>query len=250
MKNRKIRFIVALAFCFGIAMPVHASEPKEASQSEVSKALGTAQKVIQATKYGLFVFGGAATVVGSSYFWIYKSAKKLRRKAGEEDPGKCEGEIFAGGVADLVGLALINYGIKGWKRMADGTDKVEKDDTEKQIEKVIDTTKKGARFGARLAGYGLLTGFGIVSTLYGVGTAKQWAWNGSGKSYRERAQKGWEEKSEEVIKTGVGFALGIPAITLGIRGLIRTCKRKKQKESVDTREIAIQTDEVSVAYEG
>ncbi len=54
MKNRKTRFIVSLALCLGVAIPAHAYEPKEASQSEVSKALGTAQKVIQATKYGVF----------------------------------------------------------------------------------------------------------------------------------------------------------------------------------------------------
>ena len=250
MKNRKTRFIVSLALCLGVAIPAHAYEPKEASQSEVSKALGTAQKVIQATKYGVFVLGGAATVVGSSYFLIYKSAKKLRRGSAEREPGKYESEIFAGGVADLAGLALMSHGIKGWKRMADGTDIVEKDDTEKRIEKVIDTTQKGARFGARLVGYGLLTGFGIVSTLYGVGTAKQLVGGDDEETYQENLRKSWADTPKKVIGSTVSFGIGIPAITLGIRGLIRTCKRKKQKESVDTREIAIQTDDEPVAHEG
>ncbi len=243
MKNRKTRFIVALALCLGVAIPAHAHEPKEAPQSEVSKALGTAQKVIQATKYGVFVLGGAATVVGSSYFWIYKSAKKLRRRVGEEDPGKYEGEIFLGALADLTGLALMSYGIRGWKRMADGTDKVEKDNTEKQIEKIIDTTQKGARFGARLAGYGLLTGFGIVATLVGVAMSKQLVDGDAESSYRSNLENSWDGKPKRVIASGLSFGIGIPAIALGISGLIRTCKRKKQKKSVDTREIAVQTDD-------
>ena len=243
MKNKKVRFIVALALCLGIAIPAHAHELKEASQSEVSKALGTAQKVVQATKYGVFVLGGAATVVGSSYFWIFKSAQKLRGGAAKRDPGKYESEIFGGGVADLAGLALMSYGIRGWKRMADGTDKVEKDDTEKQIEKIIDTTQKGARFGARLAGYGLLTGFGIVSTLYGVGTAKQLVDGDDESSYQNNFKNSWDDTPKKVIVSGVSFGIGIPAIALGISGLIKTCKRKKQKESVDTQEIAIQTDD-------
>lgn len=243
MKNRKTRFIVSLALFLGVAISAHAHEPKEAPQSEVSKVLGTAQKVIQATKYGVFVLGGAATVVGSSYFWIYKSAKKLRQRAEEEDPGKYEGEIFLGALVDLTGLALMSYGIKGWKRMADGTDKVEKDDTEKQIEKIIDTTQKGARFGARLAGYGLLTGFGIVSTLVGVGTAKKLVDGDADSSYKDNFKNSWDGTPEKVIVSGFSFGIGIPAIALGISGLIRTCKRKTQKESVDTQEIAVQTDD-------
>ncbi len=243
MKNRKTRFIVSLALCLGVAIPAHAHEPKEAPQSEVSKALGTAQKVIQATKYGVFVLGGAATVVGSSYGLIYGPARKLRQRVGPDEGGKNEGLIFAGGVADLVGLALMSYGIRGWKRMADGTDKVEKDDTEKQIEKIIDTTQKGARFGARLAGYGLLTGFGIVFTLVGVGTAKQLVDGDGESSYQSNFKNSWNDTPRKVIVSGFAFGIGIPAIALGISGLVRTCKRKKQKKSVDTREIAVQTDD-------
>ncbi|TET35954.1 hypothetical protein E3J61_01450 [Candidatus Dependentiae bacterium] len=243
MKNRKTRFIVSLALCLGVAIPAYAHEPKEAPQSEVSKALGTAQKVIQATKYGVFVLGGAAAFVGSSYGLIYRPARKLRRMVGPDEVGENEGKIFAGGVADLVGLALMSYGIRGWKRMADGIDKVEKDDTEKQIEKIIDTTQKGARFGARLAGYGLLTGFGIAVTMIGVAMSKQLVDGDAESSYRSNLENSWDGKPKRVIASGFSFGIGIPAIALGISGLIRTCKRKKQKKLVDTREIAVQTDD-------
>ncbi len=241
MKNRKTRFIVSLALSLGVAIPAHAHEPKEAPQSEVSKALGTAQKVIQATKYGLFVFGGAAAFVGSTYGLIYKPAKKLQRSKRDRESGK--EEIIGGVVFDLIALTLMSYGIRGWKRMADGTDKVEKDNTEKQIEKIIDTTQKGAQFGARLAGYGLLTGFGIVVTLVGVATSKQLVDGDGESSYRSNLKNSWNGAPKKVIVSGLSFGIGIPAIALGISGLIRTCKRKKQKKSVDTREIAVQTDD-------
>lgn len=243
MKNMNVRFGIAVALCVGMAMPMyandHALDGQRKPQSGLSRALGTAQKSLQAAKYGLFVVGGAAVVGASSYYLIYKHMRK--RTAEGADAGDRAGQIFAGGVFDLAGLALMSYGLRGWKRMADGVDETEKDHLEKQVvdasKQVVDATKKGVRLGVRFAGYSFLTAFGGICSLFGGVFARR-CW----------VHEGNERSMKDGITSVGGFTLGIPAIVLGVRGLVKTYKSMREKKKTETKEIAIQTDGEAVVH--
>ncbi len=151
----------------------------------------------------------------------------------------------------------MGYGLRGLKKVLDEKPQPERvaqiqvkmaeKEPEERIDKIVNGAKKAASFGSRIAAYSFVTTTGVVLLFVGIGNTSWWVFNkNQNQAWTEK--RTWIKNAKNIppvgaISTALAGTVGISAITIGIAGLIKTCKRKNAAKKSETSEVAIQTDE-------
>lgn len=267
---KKMKNTLALILCSTVAFSAVAGDSvqnnlaKDVKRS-VSQGLDYAHKGVWAAVWGLLAFGG---LVGTGYMGKICIWDTVR--GNDTKQGKME-TCLGGGVFCLITLVIAAIGLHGLKKMVDEPEKIAEvpgnekevtfeDQIEKQVKVAVNGAKKAGRFGAKLAGWSAATLIGLVLTISSVGATtvflkdRNYRLETSLQDIKNKFVNGKNKEAGKVIGAGIAGVFGLPLLGLGIRGLIKTLKgdssEQPKEEKKETKEIAIQTDDLMLEYDG